>query len=67
VLEQQNHISNASLFPQLYQPLLQAQAGLIIDGPELNDGNQNPIPVDLPGSSTGKADFQADAGVGDER
>jgi len=31
----------------------------------LNDRNQNPIPVDPPASSTGKADFQA--GVGDER
>jgi len=58
VLEQQDDIADVSLFPQLYQPLLQAQAGLIIDGPELNDRNQNPIPVDSPGSSTssGKAD-----------
>ena len=41
VLEQQYHISDAGLFPQLYQPLLQAQTGWIIDGPELDNRNQN--------------------------
>jgi hypothetical protein len=49
VFEQKQDISDLLRFAQFYQLLLQAQAGSVVDGAELNDGDQSRVATDLRG------------------
>jgi hypothetical protein len=51
VFEQQERIANLGGFAQFDQPLLQAQAGWVVDGAELEDGDQSLFAADFRGFS----------------
>ena len=47
MFEQQQDVADASFFAQLDQALLQAEAGGVVDGAELEDGDQNSLATDF--------------------